>query len=101
MVWQVMTLFALSYVIVRDGTGETIARFILTRKGFQKRPLLIIAVLMITMATAAVFVGVFGALIICFVPVSYTHLSIKPDITRNNSGSEIYHLTLLKCRPSA
>lgn len=67
MVWQVMTLFALSYVIVRDGTGETIARFILTRKSFQKRPLLIIAVLMITLAAAAVFVGVFGALIICFV----------------------------------
>lgn len=67
MVWQVMTLFALSYVIVRDGTGETIARFILTRKVFQRRPLTIITVLMVTMAIASIFLGVFGALIICFV----------------------------------
>ena len=67
MVWQVMLFFALSYIIVRDGTGETIARFILTRKVFQKRPLLMITALMVTLATAAVFIGVFGALIICFI----------------------------------
>ena len=90
MVWQVMTLFALSYVIVRDGTGETIARFILTRKGFQKRPLLIIAVLMITMATAAVFVGVFGALIICFVLLK--SICKEADIDPNSQFGRLLYL---------
>lgn len=66
MVWQIMTLYVLSYVIIRDGTGETIARFLLTRKWLQNRPLLVIVVLMVTMAVTSVFLGVFGALILCF-----------------------------------
>ena len=66
MVWQLMTLYVLSYVIIRDGTGETLARFLLTRKWVQGRPLLIVAVLMATMAIASIFLGVFGALILGF-----------------------------------
>ena len=66
MVWQLMTLYVLSYVIIRDGTGETIARFLLTRKWVQGRPLLIVAVLMVTMEIASIFLGVFGALILGF-----------------------------------
>lgn len=66
MVWQLMTLYVLSYVIIRDGTGETLARFLLTRKWVQGRPLLIVAVLMSTLAIASIFLGVFGALILGF-----------------------------------
>lgn len=66
MVWQLMTLYVLSYVIIRDGTGETLARFLLTRKWLQGKPLLVVVVLMVTMAIASIFLGVFGALILCF-----------------------------------
>lgn len=65
-VWQVIVLFALCYVIVRDSTGETIANIILTRKFVQGRPMLIIMVLMFAFAIAAIFLGVWGCLIIGF-----------------------------------
>lgn len=34
-VWQIVVLYALCYVIIRDNTGEVIARFLLTRRFTQ------------------------------------------------------------------
>lgn len=92
MVWQIMTLYVLSYVIIRDGTGETIARFILTRKCLQNRPLLIVAVLMITMAITSIFIGVFGALILCFLLLR----SICEEV-KINLNSDLARLLYLGC----
>ena len=65
-VWQIMVLYALCYVIVRDKTGEAIAHFLLTRKFTQKYPIVMLMVLFFALGLASAFMGVFGALIVGF-----------------------------------
>ncbi|MDO4337256.1 MAG: SLC13 family permease [Eubacteriales bacterium] len=67
-IWQVIVLCALCYVIVRDGTGETIARFLLTRKITQKAPILMLIILLAAISVASAFMGVWGALMV-FLPL--------------------------------
>lgn len=65
-VWQVIVLFALCYVISRDGTGEVIAKKILSMRFVQGHPLLIIMVLMATFSIASIFLRAWGCLMIGF-----------------------------------
>ena len=65
-VWQIIVLYALCYVIIRDNTGEVIARFLLTRKFTQKFPMVMVMMLFFALGLAAAFMGVFGALIVGF-----------------------------------
>lgn len=65
-VWQVITLFAVCYVITRDGTGEVIAKKILALPFIQGRPMLLIMMLMATFSVASVFLRAWGCLIIGF-----------------------------------
>lgn len=65
-VWQIVVLYALCYVIIRDNTGEVIARFLLTRRFTQKYPMVMVMMLLFAFGLAAAFMGVFGALIVGF-----------------------------------
>ena len=65
-VWQVITLFAVCYVITRDGTGEVIAKKILSMRFIQGRPLLLIIMLMVTFSIASIFLRAWGCLMIGF-----------------------------------
>ncbi len=85
-IWQVITLFALCYVIVRDGTGETIARYLLTRKITQKAPAVMVLILLLAIGLASAFMGVWGALIV-FLPLlegiyEEAHMDSKSDLAR-------------------
>ena len=57
-VWQIVVLYALCYVIIRDNTGEVIARFLLTRRFTQKYPMVMVMMLLFAFGLAAAFMGV-------------------------------------------
>lgn len=65
-VWQCILLYMLTYVIIRDKTGETIARALLAQKWVHKYPLVMVMMLMFVLAIASIFMGVFGALMVGF-----------------------------------
>ena len=56
-VWQIVVLYALCYVIIRDNTGEVIARFLLTRRFTQKYPMVMVMMLLFAFGLAAAFMG--------------------------------------------
>ena len=64
LVWQITVLYAFCYFIIRDKTGETLARWILTRKIAQKSPLIMVMALMFTLGLAGALMGAFGALFV-------------------------------------
>lgn len=78
-VWQIIVLYALCYVIVRDKTGEAIAHFLLTRKFTQKYPIVMLMVLLFALGLASAFMGVFGALIVGFTLVDGIFTSAGVD----------------------
>lgn len=94
-VWQVIALYALCYVIVRDGTGETLARFILTRKVTQKYPLLMIIILMVTVGIASAFMGVWGALMVGFTLLDSIYEEAKID--RQSKFAKLLYLGAFIC----
>ena len=55
-VWQIVVLYALCYVIIRDNTGEVIARFLLTRRFTQKYPMVMVMMLLFAFGLAAAFI---------------------------------------------
>ena len=57
-VWQIVVLYALCYVIIRDNTGEVIARFLLTRRFTQKYPMVMVMMLLFAFGLAAAGVQV-------------------------------------------
>lgn len=65
-IWQCILLYMLAYVIVRDKTGEAIARGLLSQKWVQKYPVVMVMMLMFVLAIASIFMGVFGALMVGF-----------------------------------
>ena len=79
-VWQIVVLYALCYVIIRDNTGEVIARFLLTRRFTQKYPMVMVMMLLFAFGLAAAFIGVFGALIVGFTLLDgiYAEAGIEP-----------------------
>ena len=79
-VWQIVVLYALCYVIIRDNTGEVIARFLLTRRFTQKYPMVMVMMLLFAFGLAAAFMGVFGALIVGFTLLDgiYAEAGIEP-----------------------
>lgn len=65
-IWQCIMLYMLAYVIIRDKTGEVIARSLLSRKWVQKYPVVMVMMLMFVLAITSIFMGVFGALMVGF-----------------------------------
>lgn len=79
-VWLIVVLYVLCYVIIRDNTGEVIARFLLTRRFTQKYPMVMVMMLLFAFGLAAAFIGVFGALIVGFTLLDgiYAEAGIEP-----------------------
>ena len=88
-VWQIVVLYALCYVIIRDNTGEVIARFLLTRRFTQKYPMVMVMMLLFAFGLAAAFIGVFGALIVGFTLLDgiYAEAGIEPKSKLARLGS--------------
>lgn len=89
-IWQVIMLYALAYVIIRDKTGEVIARFLLTRKFAQRYPLVMIMTLMFVLGLASAFMGVFGCLIVGFALLDGIYA--QAGIDQNSKTAKLLYL---------
>ncbi len=63
-IWQILMIYALAYVLVRDRTGEVIAYKLLSMKITKKSPAAMVTMLFIALGVASAFMGVFGCLVI-------------------------------------
>ena len=79
-VWQIVVLYALCYVIIRDNTGEVIARFLLTRRFTQKYPMVMVMMLLFAFGPGRRFMGVVRRLIVGFTLLDgiYAEAGIEP-----------------------